>query len=125
MIRFDTHELAALSAAMPKLGIRGGKAIHDVLTEGGRDLRDTWARNAAQTAGEHGRLYPQSIESNIALSTDFVVEVGPNPDKPQGGMSFEFGSSKQPPHLDGQRAADEVVPRIEKRIDSALALLGF
>lgn len=124
-LNFDTRDAHALRVELPRIGIKGARVIGDVLVEGGKDLRDTWKRNARETAGEHGRLYPESIESNVALSTDFVVEVGPNPDKPQGGMSFEFGSSKQPPHLDGQRAADEVVPRIERRIDSALGLMGF
>jgi hypothetical protein len=125
MMRVDTHELDSLAIELPKLGFKGGKAMGSVLREGGDDLRDTWKRNARETAGEHGRLYPESIEANVVVSTDFVIEIGPNPDKPQGGMSFEFGSSKQPPHLDGQRALDEVGPRIEKRIDSALGLLGF
>ena len=125
MIRFDTHELDALAVEMPRLGVKGAKAIHDVLVEGGEDLRDQWAKNATETAGKHGRLYPKSIESNLVISTDVVVEVGPNPNKPQGGMSFEFGSSKQPAHLDGQRAADEVLPVIRGRLTTALFHLGL
>ena len=125
MIRFDSHAAAALSVELPKIGMRGARVMGDVLVEGGKDLREAWKRNARETAGEHGRLYPESIESHLVPSLALVVEVGPNPSKPQGSMSFEFGSSKQPPHLDGQRAADEVVPRIEKRIDSALGLLGL
>ena len=125
MIQFDKREAAALSVELPKLGLKGARVVGDTIVEGGKDLRDVWKRNATETAGEHGRLYPQSIESNLRVSTDFVVEVGPNPAKPQGSMSFEFGSSKQPPHLDGQRAADEVVPLIERRIGTALGLLGL
>lgn len=119
-LEFDAHELKSLSVDLPKLGRAGAKVMHEVITEGGDQLRDMWKRNAKATAGKHGRLYPESIEANLKISTDIVVEVGPNPAKPQGGMSFEYGSSKQPPHLDGQLAADEIVPAIQGRIQTKL-----
>ena len=112
MIRFEANELREFSAELPRLGVAGGRAMVKVMIEGGNELRDKWRDNAKETAGEHGRRYPDSIEANMRLSTDIVIDVGPNPNKPQGGMSFEFGSSKQPAHLDGQRAADEVLPKI-------------
>lgn len=125
LISFDTSDVAALAVDLPKLGVKGAKVMHDVITEGGKDLRDTWKRNAAATSGEHGKHYPNSIEDKLIVSTDIVVEVGPNPDKPQGGMSFENGSVNQPPHNDGKKAADEIVPQLSRRIDSALGLLGL
>lgn len=125
MIRTDASELASLALEMPKLGAKGAKAISDVLVEGGKELRDLWAANATKTAGKHGRWYPKSIESRLLVSTDIVVEVGPNPNKPQGGMSFENGSVNQPPHNDGKKAADEVLPTIEKKVVSALGLMGL
>lgn len=125
MIRVDTRELSSLALEMPRLGRAGAKAMVDVFTDAGEDLRAAWVRNATETAGRHGRLYPKSIESRLLVSTDIVVEVGPNPNKPQGGMSFENGSVNQPPHNDGKKAADEVLPRIERRVVSALGLLGL
>ena len=112
MVKFDASELREFSADLPKLGVAGAKAMHKVLSAGAVELRDQWRKNAVETSGEHGRLYPKSIVVFPRLSTDVVYDIGPDPRLPQGGMSFEFGSSKQPAHLDGQRAADEVLPKI-------------
>ena len=120
MISFDHHELDALSVEMPRLGIKGAKVMSNVLEQGADDLRDAWRHNAEQTAGDHGKHYPKAIEAHRVVSTDLVFEIGPNPAKPQGGMSFEFGSTNQPAHLDGQIAAGEMVPVINGRIQTAL-----
>ena len=120
MVKFDARELREFGMELPKLGVAGAKAMHKVLSVGAVDLRDEWRKNAEVTSGEHGRLYPKSIVVFPWLSTDVVYDIGPDPRLPQGGMSFEFGSSKQPPHLDGQRAADEVIPKIAGRATTVL-----
>lgn len=120
MIRFDARELREFSAEMPRLGAAGAKAITKVLAEGAVELRDQWRENAKETAGKHGRHYPKSIVVWPRISTDVVFDIGPDPRLPQGGMSFEFGSQNQPAHLDGQRAADEVLPKIQGRATTAL-----
>jgi hypothetical protein len=124
-LSIDASELYALSRDLGKTGARSGLAMYAVFKEGGQDLESTWKRNARATSGEHGKHYPDSITTDMRVSTNIEVEVGPDPARPQGGMSFEFGSVNQPPHLDGQMAADEVVPRIDRRIDAALAHLGL
>jgi hypothetical protein len=124
-LSIDASELYALSRDLGKTGARSGLAMYGVFKEGGKDLESTWKRNARATSGEHGKHYPDSITTDMRVSTNIEVEVGPDPARPQGGMSFEFGSVNQPPHLDGQMAADEVVPRIDRRIDAALAHLGL
>jgi len=121
----DASEVFALSRDLGNLGAKSGLAMYGVFKEGGKDLEKTWRRNAKATSGEHGKHYPDSITTDMRVSTNIEVEVGPDPAKPQGGMSFENGSVNQPPHLDGQFAADEVVPRIDRRIDAALGLLGL
>jgi hypothetical protein len=125
VISLDTHELDALAVDLGKLGAEAVKRLTPVFVEGGEQLVKTWAENARATAGQHGKHYPNSIDMDLAVSTDIVVEVGPNPNKKQGRMSFEFGSVNQPPHLDGQRAADAEIPRIERRIQAALAYLDL
>ena len=126
LIHFDTGQLAALAVDLPNLGRASAKVMDDVIAEGAKDLEETWRRNATLTSGKHGRLYPKSIDRERLLSASgFSWEIGPNPAKPQGGMSFEDGSVNQPPHNDGKKAANEVVPRIGKRVDSALGLLGL
>lgn len=121
----DASELHALSRDLGKLGAKSGVAMYGVFKEGGKDLEKTWKRNAKATAGEHGKRYPDSITTDMRVGLNIEVEVGPDPQRPQGGMSFEDGSVNQPPHLDGQFAADEVIPRIDRRIDAALAHLGL
>ena len=121
----DASELYALSRDLGKTGAKSGLVMYGVFREAGEDLERAWKRNARATSGKHGKRYPDSITTDMRVSTNIEVEVGPDPRLPQGGMSFEFGSVNQPPHLDGQMAADEVVPRIDKRIDAALAHLGL
>lgn len=124
-MNLDASELYALSRDFGKIGARTTLVMFDVFKDAGNDLRDQWRENATATSGEHGKHYPRSITADFRVSTNIEVEIGPDPRLPQGGMSFEYGSVNQPPHLDGQRAADEVVPRIDKRIDSALGHLGL
>ena len=121
----DVSEVAALARDLGKVSAGTAKVMYEVIKEGANDLRDEWRRNATVSAGEHGRHYPASITANMRVSTSITAEIGPDPRLPQGGMSFEFGSVNQPPHLDGQRAVDTMVPRIDRRIDTALThLLG-
>lgn len=125
MITFDAHEVAALAVDIGKVGVQSTKAIVEVLQESGDTLAKAWANNARQTAGVHGKHYPDSIDWAMQVSTDIVVEVGPNPAKRQGGMSFENGSDNQPAHLDGQRAADYEIPEIDRRVNRRVdAILG-
>lgn len=121
MTRFDTSELRMLAADLTGVSRATAGVVFDAIGESAVDLRDTWARNATQTAGKHGRHYPKSITVTPRVSTNVVFDVGPDPRLPQGGMSFEFGSQNQPAHLDGQIAMDEVTPRMEKRVADALA----
>ena len=121
MIRFDERELRQAAADLTGVTRATAGQVYAAMGESATDLRDTWRRNAKETAGAHGKHYPKSIVIHPRLSTNIVFDIGPDPRLPQGGMSFEYGSSKQPAHLDGQRAMDEVQPRMEKRVSDALA----
>lgn len=121
----DASELVALSRDLGKIGARSTAAMYGVFKEAGERLEDQWRANARETSGEHGKHYPDSIDTTMRVSTNIVVEVGPNPAKPQGGMSFEYGSVNQPPHLDGQKAADKLEPVLGTMIDQALKDLGL
>ena len=102
---------------------RVARALGEVYVQTGESFRDAWRQNAVQTAGEAGKHYPNSIESTPRIRLGLEVEVGPNPALPQGGMSFEFGSSKQPPHLDGARAMPAAEALLERRADTVIGLL--
>lgn len=120
MINFDVDELVALASDLGKTGLRATGVMTKVFAEGADDLTKTWAANARQTSGVHGKHYPESIDNQRLLSTGIAFEIGPNPSKPQGSMAFETGSVNQPPHPDGQRAADSDIPLLYRRIDIAL-----
>lgn len=121
----DARELFALYRDLGKLSAKATGVMYGVLREGAIDARDTWRRNARLTSGQHGKRYPDSITMDARVGTSIGFEIGPDPRLPQGGMSFENGSVNQPPHLDGLRAAEEVVPRIHRSVDTALTgLLG-
>jgi hypothetical protein len=124
-MRIDASDMSALSRDLGKIGARSTAAMFGVFKESGEDLRKMWQRNARATSGTHGKRYPDSITMDMLVGREIGVEVGPDPRLPQGGMSFEYGSVNQPPHLDGQRAADEEIPKIDKRITTALGLLGL
>lgn len=83
--------------------------------EGTRLARD----NAIRTARRHGRHYPNSMsaEPRGALTWSY----GPDASRPQGGMSFEFGSRNQPPHLDLARSADVIGPKMLGDVDDVVS----
>ena len=124
-MNIEAHGLREIAAELPKLGFKGAKAIDPVIAEGAEFLAAQWRHNAEQASGEHGKHYPKSIDTERLVSTDIVFEIGPNPCKKQGRMSFEEGSVNQPPHLDGAKALDKVEPLIHKSIDIALRQIGL
>lgn len=125
MITFDAHELVTYGEDLGKIGFRATGVMVKEFQETGDELVDLWAGYARASSGVHGKHYPDSIDKEMQLSTNIVLEVGPNPTKPQGKMAFETGSVNQPPHPDGQRAADVIVPRLQLRIAAALGHLGL
>jgi hypothetical protein len=113
----EIRRLAAdLSAAGPKMV----RPLRKVWQEIGDRTAQEWAAIATTTAGAHGVHYPKSIDAELTFSTNLSVEIGPNPAKPQGGMSFEKGSVNQPPHLDGLKAVDKMTPVVEVMARSAV-----
>jgi hypothetical protein len=98
------------------VGARIIPAARAAMGQAGSVFAREWAKNATITAGEHGRHYPKSIDSGLALTVGSVsVDVGPNRTKRQGGMGpgFEFGSKNQPPHLDGLKAMNSIEAEVE------------
>ena len=73
---------------------------------------------AKESAGAHGKHYHKAFtaEALSALSWEY----GPDAGQPQGGMSFEFGSRNQPPHLDLARSLDIQGPQFRKDVSALL-----
>lgn len=119
MTEFDFRELDALAVNLGDIPVEAAVRVRAVFQEAAGDLKNRWRENAKQSAGTHGRLYPNSITYSTTIGLAGIeAEIGPESGRPQGGMGpgFEFGSVNQPAHLDGQRAADEVIPHLERRI---------
>ena len=121
----EAHGLREIATALPKLGFAGAKAIDPVIKQGAEFLAEQWRKNAVETSGVHGKHYPKSIDTERIVSTDIAFEIGPNPFKKQGRMSFEEGSVNQPPHLDGAKALEKVGPLVLKSVEIALSRAGF
>lgn len=126
LIRGDASEVYKLAADLSQVGAKSIPAMRGVMNEVGQAFAKEWAANARETSGEHGRHYPDSIDSELVFDFGGVsVDVGPNRDKKQGSMGrgFEFGSENQPPHLDGLRALDGMQKRAERIVDSTIGHL--
>lgn len=109
---------ATVAAEFARIGPRVTRRLIMVVAEAAADVRDEWRANATETAGAHGVHYPRSIRSFPEGPLSALIH--PAEGMKQSGMSFEFGSRNQPPHLDGQRALDILAPRIRRRFESAL-----
>lgn len=123
MIRGDASEFFALAARMATTPAKTDPVVRSAMSRAGQAFANDWRSNAVETSGQHGRHYPNSIDSELVASPFAVaVDVGPNAGKPQGSMGrgFEFGSVNQPPHLDGLRALDKIEKRLEGDLDSAV-----
>jgi hypothetical protein len=119
-------EVYKLAADLSQVGPKSIPAMRGVMAEVGSAFALEWAANARETSGQHGKWYPDSIDSELAFDIGGIsVDVGPNSAKKQGSMGrgFEFGSVNQPPHLDGLRALDGTQMRAERIIDSAIGRL--
>lgn len=113
-LEFDTREVKQLARDLQNAKMRVQTGARRELRKGAQSLERRWRSNARRSAGSHGKHYPDAITAEQVGPLAF--EVGPESARPQGGMSFEYGSRNQPPHLDGNRAADVVFPRVARNM---------
>lgn len=105
------HDLDKSSKEMPRLI---GSAVHETAKDGAKYAR----RFAHGTARRHGKHYPKAITAERLGR--YIAEYGPDAALPQGGMSFEWGSRNQPPHLDIAQSFDIAQARFRIRTEEAL-----
>lgn len=121
-MRVSEHDtldgLIADLSSIPARAVKGtGAAVRRNAKEGNR-LALGFARHSA---GSHGRNYPGSFSAELVTALSW--EYGPRSDggpHDQGGMSFEWGSRNQPPHLDLNKSADIIGPKFAKDIGDVL-----
>lgn len=122
-VRHDIDDLANDLMAIAK---RVRPDMRAVVRDGVKVGADLAKANARRTAGEHGKHYPKAITSEMhsglgLFGNSISGEYGPDASRPQGGMSFEFGSRNQPAHLDLARSADIIGPSFERSVDDQVS----
>lgn len=111
----DLREIA------PKAKAEFQGVVREAVKVGNQVAKD----NARRTAGKHGKLYPRAFSSQMnrgggLFGNTYSGEYGPDIAKPQGGMSFEFGSRNQKPHLDLARSADLIANALPGEVRGVL-----
>lgn len=110
---WDTGEVEELAFDLEAAGPLVQRRLFTVGDEWSEDLEEQWRDNAVLTAREHGKHYPGQVDHERLGY--LLWEIGPH-GHPQGEMSFEYGSRNQPPHLDGGRALDMLLPFLPRRV---------
>lgn len=114
-LEFEANGLSVVAAEISAAVVDLAEAGNTLVAESADDIERDWRKNATESAGEHGKHYVKSIKAEV-LDDGLTADIEPDPGMPQGEMSFENGSTNQPPHLDGQRALDENAPRFARRV---------
>ena len=117
-VRFVSTGVKHLAADLGRVPARAGVTIAAALAESAREGNSKAQEFARASSGKIGRHYPESFRATIAGL--LAWEYGPDASMPQGGMSFEHGSRKQPPHLDLAKSADLIVPTFQRRVSEAI-----
>lgn len=107
-----TDTIGDLESDMRKITTGARRQFAEVVKKDARTGNAIAKSLARFSAGAHGKHYPNAftVERLSALS----YEYGPEAARPQGGMSFEYGSRNQPPHLDLNKSADLIGPQLAK-----------
>lgn len=106
-------------APKAKTEFRG--VVRDAVKAGNTVAKDF----ARQSAGRHGKRYPAAFTSQMntgggLFGNTYSGEYGPDIARPQGGMSFEWGSRNQKPHLDLNRSADLLAYQMPSHVRAVL-----
>jgi hypothetical protein len=105
-------ETEALAADLALAPARLKVALTAVVSKGALNIKNDWRANASGLP--HAPAYPSSITYDLTPAPGRIeAEIGPDKNKRQGALGnlIEFGSSKNPPHLDGARALAAEMPR--------------
>lgn len=106
-INANTRQLDELANVFRVNAVRAQIQAHAVVNRGALNVKRGWQANATASAGRHAHLYPASISYEMKpYPTGAAAEIGPDKNRPQGALGnlLEFGSVKNPPHMDGARA---------------------
>jgi hypothetical protein len=110
-----SHTLDDLESDLRKIATTSRSDMRDVVRDGIRAGNLEAKTRAKRTAGSHGKHYHRAFSAEMhsgrgLFGNVISGEYGPDIAKPQGGMSFEFGSRNQKPHLDLAKSAELIGP---------------
>lgn len=117
----DGSELQQLAADLAAAPGRLEATVRPVVSKGALNIKNTWRTSASGL--KHAPAYPYSIGYDLDVGPGYAAaEIGPDKDKAQGALGnlIEFGSSKNPPHLDGARALADEEPRFITALENAV-----
>lgn len=115
-----------LIADLDKIRAEAPSKLRGVVSDGIKAGTVLAKNNAQRSSGRHGKRYPSAITAEMRAAyrygdgTIYHGEYGPDISRPQGGMSFEFGSRKQKPHLDLNRSADIIGPQFSREVGDVI-----
>lgn len=101
-----SHTLDDLERDMKAMPRKAAVGTAKIVRENAKLGNKIAKANAKSSAGKHGKHYHKSFSAEAVDAFTWVY--GPDSSKPQGDMSFEFGSRQQKPHLDLAKSADIV-----------------
>lgn len=116
-----SHSIGDLAKDMAEIPARAIVDMRNTVRNGIKVGNAVAKDNAKRSAGRAGKLYHKAFtaEMNAGLGlfgNTISGEYGPDRSRDQGGMSFEFGSRNQKPHLDLARSADLIGPAFAKEV---------
>lgn len=120
---------AATEALAAELALAGARMVAQgtaLTSKGALNIKNDWKASASGL--KHAPLYPASISYDLIPSPGAIAaEIGPDKSRPQGALGnlIEYGSSKNPPHLDGARALAAEEPRFYEAASEAAAKSVF
>ena len=123
----DVRQLHALAGVFRSSAAAAQVQVQAVVERGALNVKNGWRDNARATAGRHARLYPNSISYDVRRWPGGASAViGPDKSRPQGALGnlLEFGSVKNPPHLDGLRALQAEAPAFMAHIAAVASQWG-
>lgn len=115
----DVNQIQRVSRDLYRAGAAVQVQVRAVVARGALNVKNDWRANATASAGRHARLYPSSISYDLRhYPGGAIAEIGPDKGRPQGALGnlLEYGSSKNPPHMDGARAIAAEAPRFAQEI---------
>lgn len=114
-------QILSLAADLAVAPARLYAAVVPIVSKGALNIKNDWKTSASGL--RHAPAYPASISYDLLPAPGIIAaEIGPDKAKRQGALGnlIEFGSSHNPPHLDGARALAAEDPRFIAALDAVI-----